>query len=182
MKHPVKQPTSQYVTLATKGAFRSRKKTSKFRGVSKCSKDGRWQARIRVGPKVKYLGRYSNEEEAAKAYDKAALGFYGNNATINFDRKDYGEVPRCVLEQKKRVTKPLPNTQHFSGLPEIQPRLNHLPVSPYDSLLLGHSAGVISASEAFPATLPLFLPRPNRYLTHFLAVKMLAEALQKHMK
>eukprot|EP00924_Labyrinthula_sp_SR-Ha-C_P016646 snap_masked-scaffold_6-processed-gene-10.19-mRNA-1 protein AED:1.00 eAED:1.00 QI:0/0/0/0/1/1/2/0/155 len=63
---------------------RSRVKSSQYRGVSRCSKDGRWQARIRVGDYVKYLGRFKTEEEAARAYDRGAQEFHKSKAVLNF--------------------------------------------------------------------------------------------------
>lgn len=63
---------------------RSRVKSSMYRGVSRCAKDGRWQARIRHGSKVKYLGRFKTEYEAALCYDNAAKLFHGVRATTNF--------------------------------------------------------------------------------------------------
>lgn len=67
---------------------RSGVKSSDFRGVSKCAKDGRWQSRIRVGKKVKYLGRFKTEEAAAAKYDEAALALHGRRATLNFELAD----------------------------------------------------------------------------------------------
>lgn len=67
---------------------RSGVKSSDFRGVSKCAKDGRWQSRIRVGKKVKYLGRFKTEEAAAARYDEAALALHGRRATLNFELSD----------------------------------------------------------------------------------------------
>lgn len=64
---------------------RSGVKSSDYRGVSKCAKDGRWQSRIRVGKKVKYLGRFKTEEAAAARYDEAALALHGRRATLNFE-------------------------------------------------------------------------------------------------
>jgi hypothetical protein len=69
-------------------AKRSGVKSSDFRGVSKCAKDGRWQSRIRVGKKVKYLGRFKTEEAAAARYDEAALALHGRRATLNFELSD----------------------------------------------------------------------------------------------
>lgn len=63
---------------------RSRAKSSHFRGVSRCAKDGRWQARIRIGRSVKYLGRYKTEMDAAKRYDIAAKKYHGVRAVLNF--------------------------------------------------------------------------------------------------
>lgn len=43
----------------------------------------KWQAEI-SRPHKKYLGMYATPEEAAKAYDKAALETYGEFARLNF--------------------------------------------------------------------------------------------------
>lgn len=63
---------------------RSRMPSSAYRGVSKCSKDGRWQARIRVKRHVTYLGRFVREEDAARRYDEAAREHHGDKAVLNF--------------------------------------------------------------------------------------------------
>ncbi|KAL0424335.1 UNVERIFIED_CONTAM: Ethylene-responsive transcription factor WRI1 [Sesamum radiatum] len=53
--------------------------------------NGIWEARIgRVfGNKYLYLGTYSTQEEAARAYDIAALEYRGINAVTNFDLSNY---------------------------------------------------------------------------------------------
>lgn len=71
----------------TKTKGKPRKHSSQYRGVSLCSKDGRWQARIRVGSKVKYLGRFKSEIEAAKCYDAAAFEHHGIRAVPNFPQR-----------------------------------------------------------------------------------------------
>lgn len=58
--------------------------TSFFRGVSCCGKDRKWQARIRDSNKVKYLGRYASQIDAAFAYDAAARARKGDRAPTNF--------------------------------------------------------------------------------------------------
>lgn len=65
-----------------------------FRGVSKCSKDGRWQARIRVKRQVTYLGRFVKEEDAARRYDEAAREHHGDKAVLNFLTEDDINVGR----------------------------------------------------------------------------------------
>ncbi|XP_016190285.2 AP2-like ethylene-responsive transcription factor AIL7 isoform X1 [Arachis ipaensis] len=63
-----------------------------YRGVtSRHHQQGRWQARIgRVaGNKDLYLGTFASEEEAAEAYDIAAIKFRGLNAVTNFETSRY---------------------------------------------------------------------------------------------
>jgi hypothetical protein len=56
---------------------------SRFSGVSK--NGSQWQVLIMVRKKKRYLGSFSNEEEAARAYDKVALQNHGNKAKTNYD-------------------------------------------------------------------------------------------------
>ncbi|KAG6515319.1 hypothetical protein ZIOFF_025711 [Zingiber officinale] len=72
---------------------------SKYRGVARIkfkmlesctTKKGRWEARIGVfGNKNRYLGTFSSQEDAARAYDRAAIQFRGPNAVTNFDISNY---------------------------------------------------------------------------------------------
>ncbi|GJT05849.1 AP2-like ethylene-responsive transcription factor [Tanacetum coccineum] len=64
---------------------------SKFRGVARHHHNGRWEARIgRVfGNKYLYLGTYATQEEAAVAYDMAAVEYRGLNAVTNFHLSRY---------------------------------------------------------------------------------------------
>lgn len=73
-------------------------KTSQFHGVHFTAKFRRWQAHICAGAidgkghaKQIYLGRFLSEEEAARAYDRAALKHFGDFAKTNFPRRDYDE-------------------------------------------------------------------------------------------
>ena len=56
---------------------------SKYRGVSR--NGNQWQVLIMVNKKKRYVGSYSLEEEAARAYDKVALQNHGSKAKTNFD-------------------------------------------------------------------------------------------------
>ncbi len=56
--------------------------TSGYRGVKKSRK--RWSADIHTGGQYLHLGMFDAPEEAAKAYDKAALEVFGARALLNF--------------------------------------------------------------------------------------------------
>ncbi|KAJ4831790.1 hypothetical protein Tsubulata_017000 [Turnera subulata] len=87
---------------------------SKYRGVARHHHNGRWEARIgRVfGNKYLYLGTYSTQEEAAHAYDIAAIEYRGINAVTNFDLSTYirwlkpGSSPPAPLESKPTLEIP----------------------------------------------------------------------------
>lgn len=81
---------------------------SKYRGVARHHHNGRWEARIgRVfGNKYLYLGTYSTQEEAAAAYDMAAIEYRGPNAVTNFDISIYADKLKKVQDQMQVVINP----------------------------------------------------------------------------
>ena len=57
--------------------------SSQYKGVMWDKERERWMAYITVNRHRIYLGRYATEEEAARAYNKAALEYFGEYARLN---------------------------------------------------------------------------------------------------
>jgi hypothetical protein len=55
---------------------------SRFKGVH-LTKDGKWQVEIKQNKKTIYVGRFSTEIEAARAYNAKALELHGEFANLN---------------------------------------------------------------------------------------------------
>merc|ERR1712144_39453 len=68
--------------------------TSRYRGVTKHRRSGRWESHIWVSSKNKqiYLGGYELEEHAAAAYDTVRLKLKGGKARTNFPMSMYQDV------------------------------------------------------------------------------------------
>ncbi len=79
---------------------------SKYKGVCWRKYIGKWQANICMNGKIICLGSFSDEQQAAKMYDKVAIAEWGEFAHTNFPRQDYAEqkLPRAVdfLEQRRK--------------------------------------------------------------------------------
>ena len=62
-------------------------RSSSFKGVHWNKKQERWVAQISENKKVRHLGSFEDETEAAKAYDQSARKAHGEFAKLNFPEK-----------------------------------------------------------------------------------------------
>ncbi|CAI9779950.1 unnamed protein product [Fraxinus pennsylvanica] len=94
MKNMTRQEFVAHLRRKSSGFSRG---ASMYRGVTRHHQHGRWQARIgRVaGNKDLYLGTFSTQEEAAEAYDIAAIKFRGTSAVTNFEISRYDVKRIC---------------------------------------------------------------------------------------
>jgi hypothetical protein len=69
---------------ANRGADRRRLgSTSRHKGVSWDKRRSKWVAHVHVDGRTRYLGRYASEDEAALAYNAAAVEAWGEFARLN---------------------------------------------------------------------------------------------------
>ncbi|WCJ40367.1 AP2-like ethylene-responsive transcription factor At1g16060 [Euphorbia peplus] len=135
---------------------------SKYRGVARHHHNGRWEARIgRVfGNKYLYLGTYATQEEAATAYDMAAIEYRGLNAVTNFDLSRYIKWLRPQnpnSNSEHTVPDPIeqePGLSFTSGDPQGSSSSDTTPPPPNGG---GNSSGSSSSSGSPSSALGLLL-------------------------
>ncbi|KAF8398433.1 hypothetical protein HHK36_017360 [Tetracentron sinense] len=153
MKHMTRQEFVASIRRKSSGFSRG---ASMYRGVTRHHQHGRWQARIgRVaGNKDLYLGTFTTEEEAAEAYDIAAIKFRGLNAVTNFDMNRYDV--KSILES---------NTLPIGGgaakrIKEAQAIESSRKREEMKALGSSFQYGSSSSFQAYPLMQPLEQPQP----------------------
>ncbi|KAK7386721.1 hypothetical protein VNO78_27056 [Psophocarpus tetragonolobus] len=158
MKHAGKQEFIASLRRKSSGFSRG---ASAFRGVTRHHQQGRWQARIgRVaGNKDLYLGTFASEEEAAEAYDIAAIKFRGAGAVTNFEMSRYdvkailnsslpvGGLTKRIKLSSESETKPLVNTDQQPRITVASSSINFSAVQPVSAIPYG------SANTCYPHNL-----------------------------
>ena len=75
---------------------------SRYKGVSKLRSDESWYAYITKDKKRTHLGSYNSEEEAAMAYDRAAVVLFGEFSRLNFPDRINEPAPSRITTRGKR--------------------------------------------------------------------------------
>jgi hypothetical protein len=76
------KPTAEYY-LALANRPRPANASSKYRGVSRYAGKNGWRAALGYRGRRYYLGIFETQEEAAAAYNRAALRIIGSHAVLN---------------------------------------------------------------------------------------------------
>lgn len=82
------------------GTLNGREYTSKYKGVCWIEAKGKWKAQIRSG-RVRHIGYFDDEIDAAHAYDEAAREHFGEYAWLNFPDNDSQRLCRNVSPSRK---------------------------------------------------------------------------------
>jgi hypothetical protein len=71
--------------------------SSQYKGVSLNKAFGNWRASIKENGKLRYLGTFALEVDAARAYDREAVRIHGEFARLNFPDIPHMGTRRAVL-------------------------------------------------------------------------------------
>lgn len=97
-----KMSKEEYIASLRRKSSGFSRGVSIYRGVARHHHNGRWEARIGQvdGNRYTYLGTFATQEEAARAYDIAAITHRKANAVTNFDISNYSDYLNSLSTQQ----------------------------------------------------------------------------------
>lgn len=70
-------------------SYNGKPTSSRFKGVCWDKQRKKWLVQIMINGKMKHLGRFTSEIEAARSYDKAAIRLFGEFKKLNYNDNIY---------------------------------------------------------------------------------------------
>lgn len=107
----------------------STKGSSKYKGVHWDEDRKKWTACIKNHRKHHFIGRFDNEEDAAKAYDDLAIKLHGEYARLNFHVETVPEFCDTIICSRDKDLRQCP-FWHYSWEVAKQPSIGPLFVEP----------------------------------------------------
>jgi hypothetical protein len=106
----------RWCTSSENNANRSKRAnaTSQFVGVNWAKHQKKWRSRINIQKKYIHIGYYSDEREAARAYDRKALELYGEFANINGIAPDDDSNTDSQDNDNPELTTPTSDYEEFT--------------------------------------------------------------------
>lgn len=100
-----KEGSIEALARAAQGQAVGNKRNSKYKGVLYGEKLARkWFSKIKYKSKIYNLGHFSNEKDAAMAYDEKALELYGPDARVNFPNIPIEKIKKRMEQLRSEYT------------------------------------------------------------------------------
>lgn len=108
-------------TTSQNGANRgpTRRNTSGYKGVTWSKKDSVWRAIIGANQETENLGSFDTPEDAARAYDLAALRYFGEFARTNFPADTYSEATEVRARHRAPISRSGGSNSGYRGVHRV---------------------------------------------------------------
>lgn len=120
--------------------------TSGYKGVTWSKAVNKWAAQLHHNGRHLHLGCFDSKEDAAVAYDMAAIGLYQSFARLNFDRSNYPDVVENTIDLESVLQQN--NTSGYKGVTKVRGR--------YRAIRDGTHLGYFNTPEEASAAYKLF--------------------------
>ena len=96
----------RWVSMSENAMNRTKRQnvSSKYKGVSFRKRDNDWHARIMIDGKMKSLGSFTDEKQAAARYNETAVELFGEHACLNEISSDEEEDEAYEFEEEEEET------------------------------------------------------------------------------